>query len=233
MNATTVGDVMTREVFSVSEDTGYREIVKILLSRRVSALPVTDRSGRVVGVVSEDDLLHKEEFAAKDAGDSYWPPVRAQLRSRLTATGLRGDSAASKAPAVRAGSLMTRPAMTADASMTVIDAARSMERRGVKRLPVVDHSGVLVGIVDRRDLLSVYLREDDDIARAVDAELGAVDEDVAASVEDGVVTLTGWLRLRSTAEALVDRVRRIEGVVSVEDRLVWRSDDVLRYVRRG
>ena len=75
----TVREVMTTEVFSVAQETDYRNVAETLLERQVSALPVTDGDGRVVGVVSEEDLLHKEEFA----GGDYRPPLRARLRTRI------------------------------------------------------------------------------------------------------------------------------------------------------
>ncbi|MFL1376424.1 MULTISPECIES: CBS domain-containing protein [unclassified Nocardiopsis] len=220
----TVRDVMTTEVFSVTGDTGYREVAEALISHEVSALPVTDGEGHVVGVVSEGDLLHKEEFA----GGDYDPPLRARLRALLGSGGGAGD----KASARDARELMTGPAVTVAPDASVVLAARSMERHGVEQLPVVDGAGRLLGIVGRRDLLSVFLREDDDIAEEVRKAVGEVVREPAVAVEDGVVSLSGTAEHRSDVERTIRRVGRIEGVVAVDSALRWRVDDVVpEYVR--
>ncbi|GAB2484187.1 CBS domain-containing protein [Nocardiopsis aegyptia] len=215
----TVRDVMTTEVFSVAEETDYRETAEQLIERRVSAMPVTDGEGHVVGVVSEEDLLHKEEFA----GGDYWPPLRARLRARLGS----GGSAGAKAAARNAAELMTSPAVTVGPEASVVLAARLMERRGVKRLPVVDEAGRLIGIVSRRDLLSVFVKEDDDIVEEARKEITALLPRPAVSVEDGVVRLSGELEHRSDVEKLIHRVSQIEGVVAVDPDLRWHADDVV------
>ncbi|GAA1104457.1 CBS domain-containing protein [Nocardiopsis metallicus] len=225
----TVREVMTTEVFSVAQETDYRNVAGTLLERQVSALPVTDGDGRVVGVVSEEDLLHKEEFA----GGDYRPPLRARLRTRMGP----GGSAADKAQARTAGGLMTSPAVTVSPDAGTVTAARLMERHGVKRLPVVDGEGHLVGIVGRRDLLSVFIREDDEIAE--EARAGITEaltpvrvQEPAVTVEDGVVRVSGTVEHRSEAQALIRRLKAIEGVVSVDSELRWRVDDVVpEYVR--
>ncbi|WP_304454647.1 CBS domain-containing protein [Nocardiopsis sp. YSL2] len=220
----TVRDVMTTEVFSVTEDTGYREVVEALVAHRVSALPVTDDEGRVVGVVSEADLLHKEEFV----GGDYEPPLRARLRAHLGP----GGSASDKAAARNASALMTSPAFTVSPEAGAARAARLMERHGVKQLPVVGEKGRLLGIVSRRDLLSVFFREDDAIAREAQNEIDEALRPVrvhepSVSVEDGVVRLSGVVDKRSDAQTLIRRVRRVEGVVAVDSELGWRVDDVV------
>ncbi|WP_285732753.1 CBS domain-containing protein [Nocardiopsis sp. ATB16-24] len=220
----TVRDVMTTEVFSVTEETDYREVAKGLIEHRVSALPVTDGEGHVVGVVSEEDLLHKEEFA----GGDYWPPLRARLRARLGA----GSNASEKAAARNAAELMTGPAITVAPEASVVLAARLMERHGVKQLPVVNEGGRLLGIVSRRDLLSVFIRKDDDIADEARNEIRAALPEPTVTVEEGVVSLSGWMEHRSDVETLIHRVGRIEGVVAVDSELRWHNDDVLpQYVQ--
>ncbi|WP_017570208.1 CBS domain-containing protein [Nocardiopsis halotolerans] len=215
----TVRDVMTAEVFSVTEDTGYREVAEALVTHGVSALPVTNGEGRVVGVVSEGDLLHKEEFT----GGDYDPPLRARLRARLGAGGSAGDKAAAR----NATELMTRPAVTVASDASVVLAARLMERHGVKQMPVVDGDGNLIGIVSRRDLLSVFVREDDDIAEETRSVIREILPEPIATVEDGVVRLTGEVEHRSDVEKLIHRVRQIEGVVAVDSELRWHADDVV------
>ncbi|WP_116245592.1 CBS domain-containing protein [Nocardiopsis sp. FIRDI 009] len=220
----TVRSVMTSQVVAVTEDAGYREVLEALVDHHVGALPVTDAEGRVVGVVSEEDLLHKEEFK----GGDYIPPPRARLRARLGV----GGAARDKARATSAAELMTRPAVTVGPDSSVVEAARLMERRGVKHLPVVDEEGRLVGIVSRSDLLRVFLRGDAEIADEVRGEIAEVmnrarDEEPTATVSDGVVHMTGTVRLRSEAQELVRRAQRIEGVVSVDSDIDWHVDDII------
>src|SRR4051794_921453 len=137
MKQWTVGDVMTRSVASVSLETSYRDAVDTLTDRRISAAPVVDADGRVLGVVSEADLLHKIE-----ADDAHGPGRVARPSRR----------AAAKAHAATAAQLMTAPAITIGPRASVGEAARRLEREGVKRMPVVDDDGRLIGIVARRDL---------------------------------------------------------------------------------
>ncbi|KUP95347.1 CBS domain-containing protein [Thermobifida cellulosilytica] len=227
MDSTVVRDVMTVEPPSATEDASFRDVVRTMVNHRVSALPVVDRDGRVVGVVSEEDLIHKEEFTGDD---DYSPPLRARLRARLSGTG--AASSAEKAGANRADQLMSRPAITVLPGTSVARAARIMERHGVKQLPVVAEDNRLVGMVTRRDLLTVFLRNDEDLAREVHAELVAAirpvkGEPPALSVDDGVVTLWGTVERRSLAQTLVRRVSHLEGVVDVVSDLDWRIDDVV------
>jgi CBS-domain-containing membrane protein len=220
----TVRDVMATEVFTVAEDTDFRGIVEALVDRSVSALPVVDGEDHLVGIVSESDLLHKEEFSESE----YSPPLRARLRTRLGA----GGSLRDKAEARDAQGLMTRRVVTVSPESSVALAARSMERHGVNRLPVLNSEGRLVGIVGRRDLLSVFLQRDEAIATETRKEISRATKPILVSesdvsVRDGVVRLTGSVEHRSGAEELVRRVRRLEGVVAVDSELRWRIDDVV------
>jgi CBS-domain-containing membrane protein len=149
-----VRDVMTREVVTVDERASFKEVATLIAEHRVSALPVLDGKGRVVGIVSEADLLLKEEFAEKPTKDRLFQ----SRRQRETRAKAAGDTAAE---------LMTSPAVTVGPDASVAEAARLLHRHGVKRLPVVDPAGPLLGIVSRADLLKVFLHSDADIAREV------------------------------------------------------------------
>ncbi|MER5915644.1 CBS domain-containing protein [Streptomyces sp. NPDC001982] len=201
-----VSDVMTRTVVALGAGAAFKDIVRTMRQWNISALPVLDADERVVGVVSEADLLPKEEFRDGD------PDRYTQLR-RLT------DLA--KAGAVTAEELMTAPAVTVDATATLAQAARLMAVHQVKRLPVVDGHGVLKGMVSRSDLLKVFLREDEDIAEEVRREVVArlfvlPDERVETAVHDGVVTLTGRIHDTSLAPVAARLTRTVEGVVDVD-----------------
>ncbi|MES5824817.1 CBS domain-containing protein [Streptomyces sp. RG80] len=201
-----VSDVMTSDVATVGLDAAFKDIVRLMQDRKVSALPVVDGGGRVVGIVSEADLLPKEEFRDSDP-DRY--------------TQLRRLSDLAKAGSVTAGELMTSPALTAEPGMTLAQAARTMARAKVKRLPVVDDTGRPTGIVSRADLLKVFLRPDEDIAEEVRREVVAYLFPTAASavrveVGEGVVRLSGRVRDKSLVPVAARLVRAVEGVVDIE-----------------
>ncbi|MEV0944700.1 CBS domain-containing protein [Micromonospora wenchangensis] len=221
-----VQDVMTVDVLTVDEDTGYRTVVALLTARHVTAVPVVDDARRVLGVVSQADLLHKVERLGQ-------PHERRILPGRRTRT------AWAKAAATLAGDLMTAPAVTVSPGATLAQAARTMNRRGVKRLPVVDDLGRLVGIVTRGDLLRVHLRPDADIRRDVVTDvlrrvLGVPDGTVDVTVHGGVVTLTGQLDRWSTVHLALRLSAQVSGVVEVVDALGYAVDDApLAALRAG
>ena len=213
----TVEDVMTRDVVCASEDTPYKELVELLASRNVSAVPVVDGRRHVLGVVSEADLLLKQE---KPAQPAFWllaAPHRRQERARARAT--------------VAAEIMTQPAVTISAGATLTEAARRLHAKGVKRLPVVDVLGRLVGIVSRADLLTSFLRPDEELRREIvedvilgDLYMGPNRFDV--DVQDGVVVLQGSCERRSLIPTVVRALTRVEGVVRVENRLGYDLDDL-------
>ncbi|MGR6968600.1 CBS domain-containing protein [Streptomyces cynarae] len=197
---------MTHTVVAVGRDAPFKDIVKLMEQWKVSALPVLEGEGRVVGVVSEADLLPKEEFRDSDP-DPY--------------TQVRRLSDLAKAEAVTAGELMTAPAVTVHADSTLAQAARIMALRKVKRLPVVNDEGLLEGVVSRADLLKVFLREDNDIADEirrdiVDVLFPAPVEPIHVMVAEGVVTLTGKVSDTTMIPMTVRLARAVEGVVDVE-----------------
>ncbi|WP_338932781.1 CBS domain-containing protein [Streptomyces netropsis] len=205
----TVRDVMTQTVVAVSRDAPYKEITKTLAEWKVSAVPVLAGEGRVIGVVSEADLLSKEEYKGREQEDVVRPEHLGDL---------------AKAGARTAEDLMSTPAITVHADATVAEAARIMARKGVKRLPVVDAEGMLAGIVSRADLLKVYLRSDEDIAQEVRGEVVARlfphrAPTVDVQVEEGVVTLSGHLPDATMIPLVARLVRAVEGVVNVDLRL--------------
>jgi len=208
MNAT-VKDVMTAEVVAVRRDTSFKQMAATLRQYRVSALPVVDDAGRVVGVVSEADLLAKEALAD--------PGVMAEVLHHKDVR---------KAEGLTAGDLMTHPAVTAAPEDPVEQAARMMHFMRVKRLPVVNSGGQLVGIVSRSDVLAVFDRPDEDIRRdIVDTMLlheFLIDPRLfRVTVESGVVTMEGCPETVALGHALVRKARHVPGVVAVRDRLTY------------
>ncbi|MBO1334399.1 CBS domain-containing protein [Streptomyces sp. VRA16 Mangrove soil] len=198
-----VSDVMTHTVVAVGRDAPFKDIVELMEQWKVSAVPVLEGESRVVGIVSEADLLPKEEFRDMD------PDRRDQMR-RLT------DLV--KAGAVSAGELMTTPAVCVRPDATLAEAARIMAHRKVKRLPVVNAEGMLEGIVSRSDLLKVFLRTDEEIAEEVRRTVAAYlfpDQHVTVAVTDGVVTFGGTLRNRNLVPVAARLARAVEGVVDI------------------
>jgi CBS domain-containing protein len=206
---TTVADVMTTRVIAVKRNADFKQIARALREFGVSACPVINDADQVVGVVSEADLLYK-------TADCELPAGLIRLRWKL------GEE--SKITAVTAHQLMTTPAVTIQADAPVQAAARIMRDRRVKRLPVVGKDGKLIGIVTRADVLAVYDRPDADILTEVMsvlmAEFRLSAADFQATVSAGVVTVTGLVALQETALEVAARIRHIEGVVAVRDRLM-------------
>ncbi|MFI6559446.1 CBS domain-containing protein [Streptomyces sp. NPDC050534] len=201
-----VSDVMTRTVATVGRGTAFKDVVRIMQDRKVSAVPVVDAADRVLGIVSEADLLPKEEFRDSDPDRS---------------TQLRRLSDLAKAGSLTVEELMTSPALTVLPDATLAQAAREMARARVKRLPVVDADGRLEGIVSRADLLKVFLRDDEEIAEEIRREVVSYlfhtpESSVMVEVRDGVATLAGRVRDTSLVPVAARLVRAVEGVVDVE-----------------
>ncbi|MEU8617811.1 CBS domain-containing protein [Streptomyces sp. NPDC048623] len=185
----TVDDVMTHAVISVRLDAPVQEIVRTLRRWGVNAVPVLSPEGRVVGVVSEADMLAKVPGDTEDG-----------------------------AHAVTARALMSAPPVTVPRGTTIAGAARLMGRGHLKRLPVVDEDGCPVGVVSRGDLLKVYLRSDAELAEDVRHELLAhlIPEGNAlltVRVLDGAVTLTGSLPKSVPEDLALQLARAVPGVV--------------------
>ena len=208
MNAT-VKDVMTTEVVAVRPEATFKELAAALRRYRISALPVVDDAGRVLGVVSEADLLAKEALAD--------PGLVAELVHRKDVR---------KAGGLTAGDLMTSTTVTASPDDPVEQAARMMHFMRVKRLPVVNSGGQLVGIISRADVLAVYDRPNEDIRTdIVDGILlhdYLVDlRQFRVTVESGVVTMEGTPETTAFGHALIRKARHVPGVVAVRDRLSY------------
>ncbi|WP_062436662.1 CBS domain-containing protein [Herbidospora daliensis] len=220
---TKVKDIMTAEVVTVGEDTAFKEVAGTLLSNRVSAVPVVDRDAHVVGIVSEADLMRKEEFQ-----DEYKQPWKVRLRHRLSP---EGAHPAGKAEALTAADLMTAPVRTVGPEAPVAAAARQMDEFGVKRLVVTAADGSLCGVVSRADLLKVFVRSDAELVEEVRHDvlgryLWVDTSDVRVSAEQGVVTLGGAIGRHSDAEIAARLTRRVDGVVDVVNELEWQQDDL-------
>ncbi|MFB7900733.1 CBS domain-containing protein [Streptomyces xiamenensis] len=192
-----VADLMSDEVVSVAPGTAFKDIAKLLAQYDISGVPVLDDEDRVVGVVSQTDLLAR----AAPGPDTF----------RLNGT---------EAEPPTAGGVMSAPAVTVRAEETAADAARLMTRRGIERLPVVDVEDLLRMFLRpdseiRRRITSEVLTD------ALGVPTGAVE----VHVVDGIVTLDGQVERRSQLPVLLRLVEHLEGVVAVASRVTARTDD--------
>jgi CBS domain-containing protein len=214
----TVREVMTARVVAVREDATFKEMADMLGTCRISAFPVIDHAGKVVGVVSEADLLAR---LARQDGHGGW------------LDGLTHPRDHDKPAAVVACELMTSPAVTIGPDEPVQQAARLMFDRRVKRLPVINSIGRLIGIISRADVLSVYRRSDEEIRREASDEviLGRFlvsPDDTSVTVRDGILTISGRPETDDVGREIVAALRHLEGVVVVRDRLHYAGSSPAR-----
>ncbi|MCN9244696.1 CBS domain-containing protein [Streptomyces sp. RY43-2] len=207
LNRRTIGDVMTEEVITLRADTPFHEVAALLDANDIGAAPVIDDDGAPIGVVSASDVLRHEtglpDALGQDGDDEHaWGKARAQT----------------------AGALMSSPVFTARADWTIPRAARELRTRHVKQLPVVDHNGLLTGIVSRSDLMNTFIRADDEIRDEVERDvlgriLGLAEGTVLVEVEDGAVLLRGQVPGPRLVAVVVALCQGVEGVVAVEAHL--------------
>ncbi len=217
-------DLMTAEVVTVHPDTPLKEAARRMVRSRVSGLPVTDEDGTLVGIISEGDFLHREVARER--------PRRHGLLDAL----LGGQHSLAEAELV--GEAMTEMVVTIAPDATLAEAARVMANHDVKRLPVVDTEGQVLGVLSRADIVAAFTRPDeiieDEIREDVIRRVLFVDpDDLEVKVDDGVVTLDGELSTRTEARLLEELVRRLDGVVNVLNRVRWQLDDTKLQQRPG
>ncbi|MBJ6630643.1 inosine-5'-monophosphate dehydrogenase [Streptomyces sp. ZS0098] len=219
MQHRTVAELMTRNVVTARRDTPFKEIARLLAENDVTAVPVVDDLDRPVGVVSEADLLRKTVDQADPSGRVPVPHLEAWERA--------------KAEGSRAEELMSAPPVCARPEWNVVEAARLMETQHVKRLPVVDETDRLLGVVSRGDLLRVFLRRDEGILDEITGDvlnrtMRLAPSEVTVDVRDGRVDLRGSVEYRSLIPVIERLCRSVDGVVSVSEHLGYRTDDVGR-----
>ncbi|MGW1092997.1 CBS domain-containing protein [Streptomyces sp. NPDC002596] len=227
MHHRTVAELMTREVVRAPRDLPFKEIVKLLAENDVTAVPVVDELDRPMGVVSEADLLRKSADQSDPSGRTPIPHLEAWERA--------------KAEGATADELMSAPAVCARPEWNVVEAARLMEVHKVKRLPVVDETDKLQGIVSRSDLLRIFLRRDDAIREEITRDVlqgtmgltppevwALLPQEVTAEVREGQVTVDGSVEFKSLIPIIERLCRSVDGVVSVSEHIAYRTDDARR-----
>jgi len=213
MNAR-VADVMAKDVVAVRASASFKEIAARLREQRVIAFPVLDADNKVIGVVSEADLLPKE---AREAGYEGHPgPL----------SGIRHRSEQHKATAVTAAGLMSRPPVTVRPHDLLSHAAHLMYDHQVRCLPVVDMGGRLAGMISRADVLGVFGRPDEEIRReiidtVIVTQFLADPARFTVTVADGVVTLGGVPETAVVGRQVASAVQHMEGVIAVREEFTY------------
>jgi len=214
----TVESVMTKDVVTAHESTAFKELVSLMIEHKVSGIPVIDHDGRPVGVVTESDALAKKEY---DGGTVRMPVLNRERRAHWH-----------KASGLCAIELMTAPAITILDSASVAAAARLLAEKKVRRLCVVNLAGTLVGVLARRDIIGTYLRDDAQIVADIEEHvfrqgMWVFPSTLSAAVNDGVVTLTGTVRNRTTAQVASQLSQKVPGVVGVRNSINFEVDDTV------
>jgi CBS domain-containing protein len=220
-----VQDVMTKDVLTIGPEASIRDVAKILVGHGISGLPICDERRRVVGIVSEGDILFKEHDPTKRR--------RGPLAWLLDA----GSEEAAKSRAETAGEAMSAPVFTIGGDRPIAEAARLMVEHRINRLPVVE-GDELVGIVTRADLVRAFTRSDEEIEREIRKEvvqqtMWLEPDAVKIDVERGHVRLAGHLESRADTGLLERLTGRVPGVIAVESALTWTEDDTSRKGRRS
>ncbi|WP_206796365.1 CBS domain-containing protein [Amycolatopsis sp. MtRt-6] len=209
MNAGMVSAVMTADPITVSTKTPFKDIAELLTGNGISAVGVLDKTGALVGVVSEADLL-----------PHLWEDRRPRWRDRRLAR---------KATACVAKDLMTSPAVTIDAEATLAAAAAEFARTGVRRLFVL-RAGKVAGVLSRRDLVAVFTRGDAELEREITDRvrdrLNLGPDRVRVQVRAGVVMVVGRVERRSDIDPVTRLIHELSGVVEVRNRLDYVWNDV-------
>jgi CBS domain-containing protein len=197
-------DVMTREVVTVRPGTSVKCAAEILATRGFAALPVVDGDGRLLGIVTEADVLR----------DRVLPDPRLRLR--------RDADTGSAPPPVHVGGVMTTDVRTVEAAADVAEPARLLVDEGLRSVPVIDR-GRLVGIVSRRDLVRTLIRSDDDMRADLVRLLMGYNGTLGGwevTVDDGVATMEGTdvspeVPAGTDERALRTLARTVRGIVDV------------------
>lgn len=204
-----VRDIMTSDVITIGSDTPLKEAATTMATRKVSGLPVVD-GGRLTGIITESDFVSR----IAEGSDGLLSSVLRRQTPELGGT---------------VGEVMSRDVIAVAPDDSVTYAARVMSKHQVKRLPVVDNAGRLVGVISRADLMSIFAR--DDGAIETDVRVGGVEglieagESVSVNVRDGVVTLSGTVDTLTEKRMLEEYARQVAGVVDVVSQLGARLDD--------
>jgi hemerythrin-like metal-binding protein len=228
-NSMRAKDIMTSRVATVNPSTTVIEIAKLLLERGISAVPVVDDNGTIVGIVSEGDLIHREEIGTAEKKRSWW------LRMFTGGSELAENYIRSHGHSAR--DVMTRDVVSVGEDAVLTEIAEILEMHRIKRVPVV-RDGKLIGIVSRANFIQAIAASKEIRLEPVNADDASIGADVESAlkregwagsstkvtVTDRTVKLWGWVR--NDAERTASRVvaEGVAGVASVEDRRIAQPD---------
>lgn len=217
-------DVMTTQVASVSPSTPVQDVANLMLTQRVSGIPVVDGDGHLRGIVSEGDLMRRTETGTDAAPRSWW--------LRMFRSGESGAKDYIKTHGATAGDVMSHPVVTVSPDEDIADIAMLLEKKRIKRVPVAE-DGKLLGIVSRADLLRglamhgplAVERPADDrqirdaLVEHLATQSWATSALVNVTVNDGVINLWGVYDSKKQHEALLVAARNVPGARGVEDHM--------------
>jgi len=194
---------MSTEVVAVSENTPIKDAARLMFRHRVSGLPVCDDESCLVGIITEADFLRLE--VAKEVADDVQPVETV-------------------------GQVMSRGVVTIGPHEPIAEAAKIMVVQNVKRLPVVDEGSKMLGILSRLDVVAAFTRPDevieDEIREDVLRRVLFIDpDDIEVRVDNGIACFSGEIGTRNESRLLGELVRRLDGIMRVENKLTWRLDD--------
>jgi CBS domain-containing protein len=213
-----VSDVMTVDVVSVRVDTSFKEIAAALVEEGISAVPVLDEDGFVIGIVSEADLLARQAYPGEQ---------KRGIHSLVDVLAGRDPRWLHKSQGLTAGDVMTPSVFTVSPDDDLHVVARRMLEHELKRMVVV-RTGRLVGMVSRSDLMRLFVESDDALRERIERFLvrcgyDEPDHKVTVGVRDGVVHLAGRVLYESDIRVAGSLVGQIDGVVAVSNRLLYRE----------
>jgi CBS domain-containing protein len=218
-------EIMTRSVVTVGRGTPVAQAIRLMLDNHVSGLPVLDDDGKLVGILTEGDLLHRSETGTERHRPRWLEVLMGPGRMATEYVRTHGR---------RVAEIMTQNVTTVTANSPLDEIVQLMEHRRIKRVPVMD-GGALIGIVSRADLLRTLAlalekqpgekHSDEEILGQIHAELAKVAwvprDGLSITVNGGVVDLNGVILEEKEREALRVVAENVEGVTAVEDHLVW------------
>jgi CBS domain-containing protein len=223
-------DVMTKRVISIEPQATIVQAIRLMLKNHLSGLPVLDRSGKLVGVITEGDFLHRREIGTERKHNAWFVAVFGPEQSTRDYVRAHG---------IKVGELMTRQPITVNEDTSLDRVVHLMERHHIKRLPVLRKNKV-VGIISRANLMRALAsihraspetsRNDQEIRRRIVADIEkenwAYGTDVMVLVRDGIVDLCGTINDSSQRAALKALVREKSGVRKLYDHLCLKDDGV-------
>jgi CBS domain-containing protein len=218
-------EVMTRNLVTVGRETPVVQAIRAMLDNHVSGLPVLDDDGKLAGILTEGDLLRRGETGTERHRPRWLEVLMGPGRMAGEYVRTHGR---------RVGGIMTQNVFSVPPDTSLDEIVQLMERRRIKRVPVVD-GDALVGIVSRADLLRMLAsvlesqpggtHSDDEILEKIHAELAKAAwvprDGLSITVQDGVVDLNGVILDEKEREALRVVAENVAGVKAVEDHLVW------------